>query len=283
MGDKWNGGTPLEFFLWRREDKKSPQASSEKTVQGPADEANLIGDALRIFNSRTRTVRRSSGGFSVAEPYQIVFLDPTKPDCNKPEVRIKVRFKDFKVTRNGEISTGEPITHTKVVSPSELGEAFSYDLTKKETQTYVADFGQGIVPVHVIEFRTEGLGQTMAYFIESEDFSRLLSRETGATQVQLYKVDREVIRFAEAKRSQGGKSEWDHARENYLHLKRKGITVVPPALVCGKPTPLATGRTPLEVRSLLTKVIRLADQGESATPTRNTDTGEMIPFGVFEG
>jgi hypothetical protein len=293
MGNPRNGVTPLEFFLWRRGDKASPQLSSEKTVKGPNGEDNLIGDALRVFNSRTRTVRRSSGGLSVAEPYQIVFFDPTQPNTykteptttqgRKPEVRIKVRFKDFKVSRNGEVSTGELITHTKVVLPSELGEAFSYDLKKPEAQSFVADFGQGIVPVHVVDFRAEGTGQTMAYFIETGDLAQLLGRESsGAVPVQLYRVDQDVIRHAEMKRAQGGKSEWDLARENYAHLKRRGATVVPPALACGKPVPLASGKSPQEVRQLLEKVIRVTEDPDAALTARKVDTGEMVPFGVFE-
>ncbi len=284
MTDKGNGSTPLEFFLWRREDKSNP-ISAEKTVQGSDGDSNLVGDALRVFNSRTRTVRRSSGGVSVAEPYQIVFLDPTTPDSHKPEVHIKVRFKDFKVTRAGEISTDELTTHTKVVAPSELGEAFSYDLEKKEAQSYVVDFGQGIVPVHIVDFRLEASGAMMAYFVESDDLQRLLGRDaSGAVPVQLYRVDRDVIRLAQAKRAQGGKSEWDHARENYLQLKRQGVAVIPPSLSYGKPVPLASGRTPQEARTLLAKVITLKAQPE-AEPVgrRNADTGEMVPFGVFEG
>jgi hypothetical protein len=282
MGDNWNGETPLEFFLWRRGDKASPKLSSEKTVQSQGDE-NLIGDALKVFNSRTRTVRRSSGGLSVAEPYQLVFFDPKDGTSTKPEVRIKVRFKDFKVSRSGEISTGELVTHTKVVLPSELGEAFSYDLDTKHSQTFVADFGQGIVPVHVVGFRTDAAGVTSAYFIELADLNRLLGRDSaGAVPVQMYRADRDVIRHAETRRARGGKSEWDLARETYADLKRRGQAGIPPALASGAPVALASGRTPREIIGLLERSIRIRENPEAALVARTTDTGEMVPFGVFE-
>ncbi len=280
MGDKENAGTPLEFYLWRRGNKTSPKLSSEKTVQGRDGEDNLIGDALRIFNSRSRTVRRSSGGLSVAEPYQIVFLEQTEPNTHKPEVRIKVRFKDFKMTRTGEISTGELVTHTKVVAPSELGEAFSWDLAK--AQTFVADFGQGIIPVHIVEIASEPTGGSTAYFIETADLTRLIGRDAGTVPVQVYKVDRDVLRSAETKRSQGRKSEWDVARENYAHLKSRGATVIPPALACGGPIALTTGKTPQEVRTVIEKVLNRHSETEAAYTARRIDTGSMVPFGVFE-
>lgn len=214
-----------------------------------ANQSQLIGKALSLFSGEMRTARRSTGGRSGVTPYQILFYDRGKNQ--PPEIRLRVKFKDFKFGRAGALTNGKVVTHTKVVSPKDLLESVNYDLTTSSLQPFVLDFGRGIVPVYVLhyEFKKDTV---IAYFIEMHQLGELLRAPSRSTlNIQVYSVDRELLRVADLSYSEGRKSEYDFAKDNYMHLRANEKVVVPHSLRFEQPVELPGGLTPKDIRAVL--------------------------------
>lgn len=282
MGDVRGISAPAEYFLWRR--KGDTQYTNYTRVES---EQGGIGDALRLFNSKKKSVRRSTGGIILAEPYQIVFDDGSRRRA-EPETRIKVRFLDFRFGPNKEIVGMETAVHTKIVRPTDLGEPFTFDMAGKKFPSFVVDFGKGIVPVHIVGLAMTPDGEPLVYFVDDRDFRRVGSGRGKKHLVQFYCMHRELLRLASTDPGRGKRSEYNFALENDGNVRRMHGEVVPRALswrasllVPGE-TSIHKGRRLLE--HLLEKRLESGDEEEdgSGKKGKKEKEGELTPFGIFE-
>lgn len=264
----------------------------DQTQYEPTEQNNqetILTNALRVLNSKSRSVQRSSGGRVIAEPYQIVYYDPIGSTKGEhPEVRIKVRFRDLKFSASGRLVTYEPVTHTKVVSASDLKDAFSFVLDDSRPQSFVMDFGQGIVPVFVICYEKRDHGGEWAYLARPDTVAELSSFNAGKrVTVQVYRVPKEVLRYASRRRVNGQRSEYEMAEENYSLMKSRRQVTLPSDLAVGNPIAMPTRHNLKEVRNYLAALvenkIRLPKQQDYENLVKEYYIDDdLLPFGLFE-
>lgn len=253
-----------------------------------APASNLIDEALKLFAGTQKAVRRSSGGLVIAEPYQlIVYGDPLNPQIDPPSLRVRVKFRDFRRDEEGRVRTAEYITHKKTVTPDELREPFGFRPAALGHQRFVLDFGDGPVPIQVFHYEEIG-GIQYAYFIEPAQAARVqdLPKRTEIT-LAIYRVERDVLRFAGLDPQSGESKEWESACRNYQRLVALGVQVVPGCLRATAPIAVAGGLTPQELSQQLRETMetRHAAQLPPQAPpvfTLDEEEGDLTPFGRFE-
>ena len=289
MNNQRSGKASTDYFVWSHQDTKE-QKTNLRVVEGGehtriSDSADQLGDALALFNGEMRAIKRSTGGLTLAEPYQLLFYDELQTRYSgKLEVKIKVRFRDFRGRSDGSLTTGELVYQTKVVSASDLYAPIEFQTEGPEVQSYIIDFGQGIIPVHVVQFDTNDAGEQLAYFVEYHDLGQILrSRGNEKTLIPVYCVPREILRVA-SRVSKGGRgSELDFAKENYANNKSENTEVIPEALRAGSEIEVPACQTAKEIREEIRKQIRnrkTPKQTEKLKHQGSTET--LIPFGDFE-
>lgn len=206
--------------------------------QGTAEEAQALGRMMRLFSDRLRSIRRSSGGVSLAEPFQLLVFNETAENgtVSDPEYRVRVKFRDFHRDADGIVRKPEYAVHTKTITLRELEEPFAMKADDDARMRYMLDFGRGPIPVHVLDFvRTKG-GTVLALFIEPNDWDRIRFGTPG-TQivVPVYAVDRTVLRIAPSQPGGGTSLESLRALRNYERLRTYGHEAVPKAFRHGSP------------------------------------------------
>ncbi len=255
---------PIEYFVWANQ-----SSHQERLIyydeQGNSVEQNVqsgsIQNALNVFDGRSRTVRRSTGGLTRVEPFQMVLVN--HEDNRMPSIRVRVRFTDlrFEQTESGEI-TAQVYQHTKIVAPEQLQSSFDYELTQE--QRFVVDLGQGILPVHVIHLDRNGSDEITAYFIKIEDSERISQGNLGdRTWVQVYQVPREALRLAVC---DAGTDDWKLALENYERMRKYTSECFPDCLKAGYPVETISGYNWEELRDFLQ--LSLTQRQEEATAPR---------------
>lgn len=278
----------LESLLWNQEDGKLAEKLVYYDLEGRRYDkeagGGLIDEALKLFGGSVKAVKRSTGGLVIAEPYQlIVYGDPTK-EGGRTDIRIRVRFRDFKRGANNRVVSPEYVIHTKTVLPEDLKEPFSYRCAGRAQQRFVMDFGQGIVPVHVVHYEIDPSGDTIAYFLDHGDMEQLRTAAKGTkTSVQVYRCDRDVLRFAPDD-PERGPIEYGLAAANHRRLRLDNQQIVPDVLKSGGPTPLLAGLPAEEIQKALSRVLehRGREKSEPLCFTLDEDD-DLKPFGIFEG
>jgi hypothetical protein len=296
---------PIEYFLWTKTGGQSEKpdqgnvgaiAQGSQNVSTPESErlvyydqegtcfekdiaSHAIDDALKIFDGKIKAVQRRSGGLILAEPYQIVLVESESEESPRPQIRIRVKFLDFKAGK-GLVTAPEYLVHTKVVSPEEMKDPFI--LKTQSNQRYVLDFGQGIVPVHVFHFENSG-ENNWAYFIEQRDLNRVIKEGAGTkAEVQIYRVPQEVLRFADE--SEVGSSDFNRANNNYERLKALGGKVVPDCLAWESHIEVPSSSSAHDLRNFLRMtLIRSRRKGTAAEKMRlalEEEVAESIPLNL---
>jgi hypothetical protein len=221
----------IEYFLLMHE-----QPDVDRLVYydptGVRYEANIaremLDEALKIFDGKRKAIKRSSGGLVHADPYQLVIFED-KDSGAAPEIRVKVKFKEFKKDAEGKFVVDEYVMNHKVVPVSEISDPFTFALDGQ--QRFVLDFGQGMIPVYVFHYDTDANGTAMAYFTEIDALRRALTGKVGEYMpVQTYKVPRDILRFA-CDLTANGSSEYLEAMDNQTRLKENGISIIPDSLL----------------------------------------------------
>lgn len=270
---------PIEYFVWAHQ-----SAQNDKLIyydeNGNCIEQSVqtgeIEEALRAFNGETKAVRRSTGGLTPVQPFQLVLLQ--RPDSKLPCVRVKVRFVDLKLGYKDGVLVSELMTHTKVVTPQELVEPFRY--TQAE-QHYVMDFGAGIVPVHVFHFDSRPEGETTAFFADVGEVAQAMKTRPGAhARIQAYAVPRECLRWASTEPNGSSQTDADLARENYARLRRVGAEAIPDSLKSGKVINVPTGSGLEDVRDFLQMTVseRRYEEDNEIKPVWESMLSEEIEY-----
>lgn len=249
------------------------------------------------LNAKVASVHRSSGGWILAEPFEIVRREDlntiehknrSQSPKSRRNIRVKVRFKDLKFLPTGELAFSEPIVYVKSVSRRQLSKAFSFTLDGSSRQPFVMDFGNGIVPIQVIGYEaTDGI--TWAYFVEPEDFKNLSQYEDQKQcRIRIYRVDREVIRYVATNTVFGGPSEYEAAENNYRILRAGGRLIIPNELAVGPSLVLPTMKGEREAHQYLSLLIdnklrpSKNEEMENTQPTVCLLEEKLVPFGDFE-
>ena len=207
---------PIEFFFWAKDDQNRDKLvyydregnSYEKPI--PHD---LLEDTLKIFDKQMRSIRRSSGGLVLAEPFQLVLFDRnTGPEGKTPSLGIRVRFIDLKRDEMNRVISSEALIHTKIVAPSDLRKPFHLDT--QNPPKFIAEFGAGLVPIHVFQYVSDDDGLLHAQFVLLNELDQILAAPKGSSHLlQPYSILRDVLRVAEPLES-GHCPEFEVAKEN---------------------------------------------------------------------
>lgn len=284
----------IEYFLLMQggtKDDKLVYYDQNGTKYEKQVERDKVDEALRYFDGTLKTVARSTGGMARAIPFQLVMFDPSSESgTSQPEVRIQVKFRDFKRDSLGKIIPNEYVTRTKTVLPSELGEALPQRLEGE--QRFVLDLGQGLIPIYVFRYATDEAGHTQALFVELDDLEQVLLGKKGKqVHIQAYQVPRDLLRVARAG-SETRKDEFDAAVDNYQDLKAKGVEIVPATMQVGQKIRCPESISYQDFRRFLSRSLKkqqiesleIPTKTDIKAPEKITDvtTKELVPFGIFE-
>ena len=237
----------------------------------------ILDEALAKLDGKPRAIRRSSGGITTAQPYQLVlFHTISDREDSTPELLVKVRFRDFKLNDGEFASTGQCMTLTKTVPIKDIVNPFTF--TPEENQRFVLDFGKGIVPIHVFAFINDPNGERNAFFVEKKAIEFATRSAKGQKiAIQRYKVSRDVIRSTGGKETedQNIKTDFDKARDNFERLLRARLEPIPHALKAGGlveiPTGLSLARLQEELRSTVHRFNREEREESSIAERLNAD------------
>jgi len=275
--------TLIEYFLLLQKEQDKEKLlyydgdgnQFEKEIQ-----RGLVDEALAKFDGTPKSVMRSTGGMVKAMPYQLVIYDPDiAAGQMHPEVRIKVKFKDFKKDAKGNYLPHEYTIATKVLSPSEIQDSVSYNL--QGSQRFVVDFGRGIVPIYVFRYAMNARGETLALFVELSDMEKIVDGAPGnRTEVQAYQVSRDILRVACAA-NRHGIDEYELAIANYKVQKESGTPVIPENLKFGFTVEGPTNLTARDFRRYVSRALNKQKFNGKESETR-TDFGSeedtLMPF-----
>lgn len=258
-------------------------------------EKDKIDLALRYFDGAPKSVVRSSGGMVKAVPHQLVIYDNNSNyGPSEPEVRIQVKFRDFKKDVMGNIIPGEYVTRTKTVRPSEIRAGLEYRLEGE--QRYMLDFGNGPIPVYVFRMARTKDGRTMALFVELDDMERVLLGKRGSrVSIQAYQIPRDMLREPKVE-ANGSSAEYDRAVSNYQNMRMDNRLAIPEELKVGFGISCPTSLSYPDFRKFMSQRLKkqqMVQTAELEIPTK-TDIKEttsesleitteaMLPFGEFE-
>ena len=247
----------------------------------------MVKKALKAFNKGPKAISRSSGGLIRAVPSQLVIYDRKGENgLTTPEVRIKVKFKDFRRDAKGVIVGSETVMGTKIVSPAEIVEPFSYNLDGQ--QRFLMDFGRGVIPVYVFRYGINESGKAMALFVEIDDVERVILGPEGKTvTTQVYQASRDLLRYA-CSANRLGQDEYDLALENYRLQKESKVEPIPEVLKVGPTIEGPANLTYEDFRRFVSKAVKGMQLHNVRLETRTfaskdrVNDDEMFPFGVFE-
>lgn len=236
----------------------------------------LVAAAVKVFDGKPRSLRRSSGGVSLVHPVQLLVYPDGKGSV---ELRVRLQFQDYKLLPTGL----QVVKHTKIAELAEIGPAFDYLLHLP--QRFVADFGKGLVPVYL--FHTEG---SEVCFVDPKDWERAtLSLRGESVLLQPYSMPKDLVRLGTGSDFQKGKSVFDLAHSRLKQIKEQAGTAFPAALKLGGQLEVPTGERPEDLRHYLRVSVseqsKLKALGEK--PLLGKEIGEvsesgLIPFGLLE-
>jgi hypothetical protein len=200
---------------------------------------SAIDSAIAKMDGKPRAISRSSGGIVMAQPYQLVLHHSVTDGLDiGPELRIKVRFKEFVRDERGKVSSGNVMTVTKNILPEEVLDEVSYDL--KSTQKFLLDFGQGALPVAIFSFVSDAAGENQALFVEADAIERAIRTPAGSKiQVQRFKVSKDLVRVV--RDMEVAPEILGKAQANAERLKKAGGSGIPEALKVGEAIEIPTG------------------------------------------
>lgn len=200
---------------------------------------SIVDNAVAKLDGKPRAIARSSGGIVVAQPYQLVLHHCVAEGSETPpELRIKVRFKEFVRDDRGRVTSGNVMTVTKNILPEEILGEVIYDL--KAPQKFLLDFGQGAIPVSVFTFVSDAVGDNQALFVDAESIEKAIRTPAGSrVLVQRYKVDKDLVRVV--RDLETSVEVLTKAGANFDRLKRQGATPIPEPLKVGEPIEIPTG------------------------------------------
>lgn len=270
---------PIEYFVWANQSPNNDRLvyfDEQGQIIEHTVKTGVIELALKAFNGETKAVRRSTGGLVAVKPFQVVLIK--HEEAERPSVRVRVRFHDLRFTQKRGLWVPQLMSHTKLVAPEQLQEAFTYSLN--QAQDFVLDFGHGVVPIHVFHYDTDLDGNSTAFFINVGDLTQAVHAAPGEyVPIQPYSVPREALRWA------GGEATPDKeiARENYARMIRVGAEVIPASLRAGDIVEVPAGNT-ADVRDYLQLTIsqRRSEGGlfkpewEPILPTESEST--LVPY-----
>ncbi len=200
---------------------------------------SVVDAAIAKLDGKPRAIARSSGGLVLAQPYQLVLHHCLAEGIDAaPELRLKVRFKEFVRDERGRVTTGNVNTVTKNVLPEEVLDAVNYDLTL--TQKFLLDFGQGALPVSIFSFVSDAAGENQALFVEADAIERAIRGPAGGKiLVQRYKVSKDLVRVV--RDAEHAKDVFVKAQACFERLKKSGSAPIPDAIRVGEPIEIPTG------------------------------------------
>lgn len=200
---------------------------------------STVDAAIAKLDGKPRAIARSSGGLVMAQPYQLVLHHCIAEGVDSaPELRIKVRFKEFVRDERGKVTSGSVMTVTKNLLPDEVLEGISYDL--KSTQKFLLDFGQGALPVSIFSFVSDAAGENQALFVEADAIERAIRTPAGSKiHVQRYKVSKDLVRVV--RDSEHAKEVFEKAQSNFERVKKMGGSTAPDAIKVGEPIEIPSG------------------------------------------
>jgi hypothetical protein len=280
--------TSIEYFLWKHSDAAPDRLVYYDNAGNYYEKEvapEIIEKALKVFDGRRRSAPRQTGGQIMVEPYQLVLVSEGDREA-PPQVRIRVKFTDLKYDPLMGARSPQYLTYSETLSPEELADPFP--LSYYGPQTFVMNFGQGLVPIYVFHHETDENENTTVYFIELKDLDTALNCPAGEkVPVQVYQVNRDALRYASDISRGGQPSEYELARENYRRLLAAGASPIPEGFKVGTPILVPAGGTMQDIRHYL----RIMQQRKNGKPgasdpiyisIQREESGELMPFGILE-
>lgn len=235
----------------------------------------FLDQALKYFGNQVRSVRRSSGGLVLAEPCQLIVYGEPESEEAARTIRVRVRFRDFRRDSTGRVLTPDYLTQTKTVALRDLQEPFSFRCDSEIDQHFILDFGSGTIPVHVIGY--DGDATPLAYFVENDSFETILkSKPGGHCLIQVYMVERNVLRFAH-------EEDWNRSLETFHKLKRECRRPVPESFRIGEALSVPSGLDKEQLSDFFRDQILGGLQDKTTPGTFLLDEEDGLkPFGIYE-
>lgn len=234
---------PIESFIVAH-DEQDPRKSNliyfdPKGIRHEVSvRRSVIEDAISKIDGKPRAIARSSGGLVSAQPYQLVLHHSVSESSAPPELRIKVRFKEFVRDEKGSVATGGVMTVTKNVLPEEVLDPVSYDL--KSSQKFLLDFGHGAIPVTIFSFVSDAAGENQALFVEADAIEKAIRTPAGSRiRVQRYKVSKDLVRVVGD--SSSATKVLGEAQATFERLKKIGAPLTPDSLRAGEAIDVPSG------------------------------------------
>jgi hypothetical protein len=214
---------------------------------------STMDSAIQKLDGKPKAISRSSGGLAPAQPYQLVIHHHVSDSTQiAPEIRIKVRFKEFARGEAGNLTAGSVVTMTKNILPEEVLDQISYDLNS--SQKFLMDFGHGVVPVVVFGFVSDQSGENYALFVESDSIEKAMREGAGKViRAPRYRASRELVRAV--RDGENAVELFEKARQNAERLRSMGQPVIPESLQVGQPVELPTGQSYAAICNLLRRSV----------------------------
>lgn len=261
----------IEYFLWSKTGQKSDKLiyydREGHCIEKPIPEG-LLEDALKLFDGNHRAVQRTTGGISLAEPFQIVFYPPS-------DIRIRVRLRDLVRNKEGFVIHSEPVHQLKVVPFSHLRPAFP--ITTENSQSFGVDFGQGPIAIHLFHLEKDPSGKQTVFFVLWNTLQQVINTPQG-DKIALHPFRLPI----EALRQMDG-TLFKISEKRLLSLAQCKQLYLPDSLIASPPIPIPTGSSLEMVRHFLRISIKPEDS-PSLEPLfiRIEKKDELLPFGIFE-
>lgn len=261
----------IEYFIWTKDGQKSDKLiyydKLGNCIEKPIP-AGLLDEPLKLFDGGPRSVRRTTGGVSIAEPHQIVIYQPD-------EIRIRVRLKDLVRNQEGFVVSPKGVVQMKVLPMTHIEPGFR--VHTEEKQTFVIDLGQGLIPIHVFHIESDLQGRRSALFVLQHTLNQAVaSARTEKISFSIFRLPVDVLRFAKQEVFQEGlKNAEGLASSNGLYL--------PDALIGSSPVQVPGGSS-LEMVKHFLRISTKPEDRRYIEPLliRVEKKDELLPFGLFE-
>jgi hypothetical protein len=232
---------------------------------------------LRIFDGTPKAVERSTGGLGLALPHGIK-LKPADGTATDPKILVSVNCTDF----NPDASNAEQACHIRPkLIPIDLINP-GFELSFCDDQRFVADFGEGIIPVYILQFLRSAANKAMAVFLDYRHAEAILNGKLRKeTSVQLNWIPEDCLRWA--RKLPTGADELKLACRNHEKSLLGEKPAIPEVLRLGERVKASDGLLTLDsLKDHVHDLLHVTDLGSTQSRTLQMSEEGLIPFGMFE-
>jgi hypothetical protein len=231
----------------------------------------LYARIIQIFDGSPKAVFRGSGGLGLGVPRAIkVKKQVSENQTSEDLLLIWMNCKDFSPAASSALDS--VFNRPKLVRPSDVVKGFSPVVEAEKDRRFFVDFGEGIVPVFVIDFLKDPSGKMMSIFLDGQSYEGLFS-DGNPGAVQVHWLPMECLRLS-------GKDVESRSTSS------SKLANLPRILRLGEPLQILKGQEPIEtLKSFARKLLNpplLSSDTRTSTSTLQWSEEGLLPFGLLE-